>query len=167
MPIPVAQLSGGSRACLENADTLIDSALVLLDAGRGRHAAILFFHAIEEFGKALILKEALDGGRVVPTGPREAFRDHRQKVEAAKAELPAEYMTLRRAAFDPRVFDPKVFDATDTLAEFEEKLRALYVDWDEERAGWRRQLNVEPEIVRKSAEGLRTVIQRMRREWAL
>lgn len=76
-------------------------------------------------------------------------------------------MTLRRAPFDPAIFGPAIFDATDTLAEFDEKLRVLYVDWDEERAGLRRLLNVEPEIVRKSAEGLRTVIQRKRREWAL
>jgi AbiV family abortive infection protein len=167
MPIRVAQLPEGARACLENADSLIDSAVALLDAGRGRHATILFFHAIEEFGKALVLKEGIDAGREVPTGPQDSFCNHRLKVEAAKGELPAEFMTLRRAPFDPRVFDPKVFDSTDTLAEFEEKLRALYVDWDEDRGAWHPQLNVEPEIVRRSAEGLRAVMQRKRREWAL
>jgi AbiV family abortive infection protein len=135
--------------------------------GTGTPRGDFAFHAIEEFGKALVLKDGIDAGREVPTGPHDAFRNHRQKVEAAKGELPAAFMTLRRAPFDPRVFDPKVFDATDTIAEFEEKLRALYVDWDEERGGWHRQLIVEPEIVRRSAEGLRAIIHQKRREWAV
>lgn len=76
---------GLAFALLENADLLLCDAELLLINGRGPRAAALALIASEELSKLYLCLGALTGEAVLPTTKSREWRDHRDKLETAKA----------------------------------------------------------------------------------
>ncbi len=104
---------------------------MLLDASRADSAANLYVLAVQELGKAQLLREGFDGGESTPRIT--AFSDHDAKVEKGATVLGSSAMWLRRGAFDPGAFDPKAFDVGTPVDE-PTRLEVLYVNYGS--TGW-------------------------------
>lgn len=129
--IPRAELKPGIVQCFSKAREHLESGLVLLDAGRVESAANLYVLAVQELGKAQLLREGFDGGE--PTPQVTGFSDHDVKVEKGATVLGSSAMWLRRGAFQPGAFDPKAFDVG-TPADEPTRLEVLYVNYGS--TGW-------------------------------
>ncbi len=107
-------------ALLENADSLLGDATVLLEAGRPPRAIALSLIAAEELGKIYLCLEAISGVGEIPGATSREWRDHRDKLVTARA--------LDLAFFD----DPTGFDIDAASAEVElqlqMKMSTLYLD---------------------------------------
>lgn len=92
---PFSTLSDGCGLCLQNSLALIDDAQELLKQRNEKDlgpATFLLVTAIEEFGKALIIrtaaKEASDNKhKIAIIDTRDGFRDHSEKVGVASEQL--------------------------------------------------------------------------------
>lgn len=146
--IPRAELKPGIVQCFSKAREHLESGLVLLDAGKADSAANLYVLAVQELGKAQLLRDGFDGGEPAPQ--IKGFSDHDMKVEKGATVLGSSAMWLRRGAFDPGVFDPKVFDVG-TRADEPTRLEVLYVNYGS--TGW---LKAPPVDANELAENIRT-----------
>lgn len=158
--IPREQLKAGVSACLEVAGWRLREALTVLDTGVAPvTAAVLFSFAIEEFGKAALLREGLsiDDALVEVSG----FYDHRAKFEAAAKHVPEEYLLLHGGAFQRGAFQADAFDVGNS-ADFDARLSGLYVDW---REGWRHGVRVDAGLLRSNISFVSDVVSRTRRDW--
>lgn len=163
-PVAPAALAEGIARALDNAALLVRESRALLNAGFEAHAGFMLFHALEEFGKAGVLKDGKDRGSAVKRGRDDPFMHHVKKWKRAREHVSDECMTLRRGIFDPAIFDPQIFDVG-TLADWEARLNLLYVDWDESRAIWRTAPLVDVADLRASLECVEGVITAKRAEW--
>ena len=106
--IPLEKVPEGVEKCknvtikrLDSAELLIDNPDCVNDAG------LLVIHALEEYGKAMILerksKEAKIRGEpfILINGRSDPFYDHQQKIGAALGALPPETGRLTMGTFDP------------------------------------------------------------------
>lgn len=128
-----------AKALLANGDALLSDASYLLDGGRQLRSAALALMAVEEFSKIYLCLNAITGETELPLATSREWRDHRDKLETAKA--------LDLAFIDP---EPD-FDLDTARAEVESqrqlKMSCLYVD---HRAGQVQR----PSDVRVDAAGL-------------
>jgi AbiV len=59
------QLKDGHNKCLENVQKLLDNASLLLETETGQQFALgLYMYAIEEYGKAEILRDCIEGKKI-------------------------------------------------------------------------------------------------------
>lgn len=98
-------------AALVSVQSLLVSARTLLDKAAypgGSHwaslltaAGALYTHALEEYGKMLLLGRIPEKGGIVSVPYREIFRSHRKKFDAALGALPPDCALMTRGPFDP------------------------------------------------------------------
>jgi AbiV family abortive infection protein len=129
--IPPSDLKPGIVQCFGKAREHLESGLTLVNAGRVESAANLYVLAVQELGKAKLLRDAFDGGDSTPRIA--AFSDHDANVEKGATVLGSSAMWLRRGAFQPGAFDPRVFDVG-TPADEPTRLEVLYVNYGS--TGW-------------------------------
>lgn len=107
-------------ALLENGDALLSDAAYLMDDGRRSRAAALAVMASEEFSKVHYCLDAITGEASMPRSSSRAWKDHREKLETAKA------LELAFIDAEPN-FDMDVARAdVDFLVQL--KMSCLYVD---------------------------------------
>lgn len=123
---PVTKVQGSADplemaiALLENGDALLSDAAYLMDDGRQSRAAALAVMASEEFSKVHYCLDAITGEAVMPSSSSRAWKDHREKLETAKA------LELAFVDAEPN-FDMDVARAdVDFLVQL--KMACLYVD---------------------------------------
>ena len=145
--IPRSELKAGIVLCFSKAREHLEGALLLLDAGKVESAANLYVLAVQELGKAKLLREGFDGGELIPR--ISAFSDHDVKVEKGATVLGSSAMWLRRGAFDSGVFDPNVFDVG-TRADEPSRLEVLYVNYGS--TGWLKAPSVDARELRGNIE---------------
>src|SRR5512137_2632655 len=107
--IPRAALRQGILTCLSVASLRLHETDLLLTHGLLTQAAVLFSLAVEEFGKASLLRKAYESGQdpVVIEG----FYDHPPKIAAAAAHIDVNDLLLDNSgAFAAGVFDAGAFD---------------------------------------------------------
>ncbi len=76
---------GLAFALLDNADLLLSDAELLLTTSRLSRAAALALIASEELSKLYLCLGAITGEAVLPSAKSRDWRDHRDKLETAKA----------------------------------------------------------------------------------
>lgn len=161
--IPQDSLRAGTERCLHNALRYLHGARSLAnDSELLPQASILFSYAVEEFGKAVLLRKAHERGELV--SKIVGFYDHKTKLEAAFAEIPSEFLKLHVGAFDPNVFDDKAFDI-DRVANFEARIQTMYVGWDGRLGNWTRSTALDQPTLRRSIEGVERFVQNKLEEW--
>jgi AbiV family abortive infection protein len=131
--IPRVDLIPGVRLCLEQGRELLESSLLLVDAGKLDAAANEYSIGAQEIGKAKLLRDAYDSGVAQPDVA--GFFDHAAKVDAARTVLGSSALWLKNGIFDHRVFDANVFDVAVPADEMTRR-EVLYVDYG--TTGWRK-----------------------------
>lgn len=157
--IPKSALPQGITTCLAIASLRLAEAETLLSNGFLMQAAIVFSFALEEFGKAALLREASQGS--ADPAIVEGFYDHRTKLAVAEKYLPSEYLLLKEAAFHPEPFQPHAVDVG-MPADLEVRMASLYVEW---RNGWRYNVEVDPGILGRSMAGVTAAIGEKMATW--
>ncbi len=154
----------GICLCLERAKQLAQDAIDLAKKSNTTNAFGLYTFAVEEYGKALLLKEQkkMRGKNfIVPAWifggkSRKRSNSHQQKFQKALKKLPYEcnMITLwSRDVHVPEMEDQKIhvkeinqtatipagltgrFSLT-TSPDFEERMKVFYVDWDDKKKEW-------------------------------
>lgn len=90
---PITAIDEGVKACLENSMRLLDCADKLNNQGSEDYAYIFYSFAVEEFGKAVLLRCNKQHTEPVITD-EVSFYDHREKISAAVAELKNKYIAV-------------------------------------------------------------------------
>jgi AbiV family abortive infection protein len=160
-PIPRAALRQGILTCLSVASLRLQETDLLLPHGLLTQAAVLFSLAVEEFGKASLLRKAFESGQD-PAVVKD-FYDHHLKIAAAGAYLDANDLLLDNAgAFDVSVFDAATFDVGRQV-DLSTRLSGLYVDWKD--GNWKHGVHVDPEVLARSSRNVQLRISRATIEW--
>ncbi len=176
-------LREGIRKCLAKAGQLVDDAIILLNhGGMVSHVFGLYTFAIEEYGKALLLKDHLDdstSGKRIPMeifGRRGGKKSHEKKIARALKEVHDNCKNFRigvvvRAGSDTTktmtykgkstvVVAPmqtgSFFDASsEYIVDFVARMEAFYIDWDEGRKQWKAELTVDKDQLENATIELR------------
>jgi AbiV family abortive infection protein len=157
--IPRHALREGIVDCLTVASRRLHETDTLLEQGLPTQAGIVFSFAVEEFGKAALLRRAAELG--ADPALIEGFYDHRDKIEAAAQHVAARFLRLTAGEFDAGAFDSEAFD-TGRPADLAARMSGLYVDW---RGRWVHGLHVDGVTLRQSSQGLQLAIQKAMIDW--
>jgi len=106
-------------------------ATTIIEEGRLNHAYVSVEFAIEELGKIVMLKEALNSSKDDPilVGER-VFKSHKGKPEKTFTVLDPEFKTIYGGLFDPNIFDPSIFDTATTKVSHRTRLKCAFVDYN-------------------------------------
>ena len=159
-PIGRMALRRGIMTCITVSSLRLEEAESLLAAGFLTGAGIVFSFAVEEFGKALMLRDAFRGG--VDPVVVEGFYDHDVKLRAASTLIPQEYLLITAEAFHADAFDPAAFDIG-TRTSFKARCDGLYVDWRD--GEWQYGAEVDPSILRDSINGVQAIVSQASAFW--
>ena len=108
--VPRWELRNGIVQCLSVVAMRLDEAETLLAAGYPTQATIVFTFAVEEFGKAVLLRGALEQSRATDvTVLVNGFYDHTAKLEAAASEIPTPGLLVGQAGFQADAFQANAF----------------------------------------------------------
>jgi hypothetical protein len=58
-----AELKMGSKRCIDNVKGLLESSMLLTEANKGQYGLGLYMYAVEEFGKAILLRSYISGNK--------------------------------------------------------------------------------------------------------
>ncbi len=158
--IPRSALREGILHCLSVASLRLEETDTLLTQGLPTQAGIVFSFAVEEFGKAALLRQAIESG--ADPALIDGFYDHREKIAAAAKHVESRFLRLTAGAFDAGVFDSEVFD-TGRQADLAARMSGLYVDW---RDRWIWGLHIDAAVLKQSSEGLQLVVSTAVISWA-
>ncbi len=152
----------GNKICIKTTQRLLESSLLLLENSTNLdHALGLYTFAVEEFGKAALLKEQIDDDSTIKKIPKEVFgasrkgTGHNMKFEKAREILPDECIILEIGEYlnmpsgkdmeqslgkiKERIQIPANTTGTfltDVMMSFAVRMRCFYVDWDENSEYW-------------------------------
>ena len=122
----------------------------------------MFSFAVEEFGKAVLVRQAYERGEVIPTII--GFYDHEAKLQAASAEIPGDLLMLHVGAFHIDAFQANAFDVN-RVANFEDRMQRMYVGWDESSETWIGPTDVDRSTLSSSIEGVERIFKNKLEEW--
>lgn len=152
--IPAEKLAEGRRLALEHARNLLDAA-THLSVVQPTAAVVLFYHSVEEIGRATIIERAMRADSSSVAG----LDWHSDKWAVAQEVVPFDFLRLRHGTYDPHIFDPKIFDVGEQV-DPDARERRLYVDWDPAAAVWRQPQRPEPAAFARSLAGVAALIYR-------
>ena len=157
--------------CLALVAMRLTEAETLLAQGLPTQATILFTFAVEEFGKAVLLRRAFErSDETVALVEIEGFYDHVAKLEAAATEIPQQYLLVGHEGFQADAFATDAFQVGATAKEWKTRLGAMFVDWspsspDGLEGRWNWGVRTDPEVLRESIKGVQTRAGRASIEW--
>lgn len=157
--IPRSDLLQGILLCLRIAQTRLSEATILLDNGYLLQAAVLFSFGVEEFGKAVLLRQAYETGAdpAIVSG----FYDHDAKLEAAATHIPEQHLLLH-GAFQRSAFQSDAFNAGQPI-DFDARLSALHVEWQD---GWRSSQGlVDGDLLRQNINAVEGLLFQKKVDW--
>jgi AbiV family abortive infection protein len=127
--IPKAKIQTGIDLCKSNIRDYLKDARLIISEGRLNHAYIFVQLAIEEFGKIVMLKEALESATTDPISVNhKVFDSHKHKTEKAFTLLDSRLREIHRGSFGEGF--GKGFDIS-TEVEHETRLDCAFVAFDE------------------------------------
>jgi AbiV family abortive infection protein len=132
--IPKARIQEGIDLCKTNIIDFLNDAKLMIAEKRLNHAYVSIEFAIEEFGKAIMLRESLESSTTDPVIVRDSvFKSHKGKSEKAWSVLDSKFKTIYdEGYFDEAFFDFKYFE-TNTKASHDTRLQCAFVDYDGHR----------------------------------
>lgn len=170
MQIPRKDIVEMVKLCFVNiSQFLSDAKLIHSQKPRFDHSVALVQFAVEELGKASILRKKLqetqDAVVEIPDNLFGGRGSHQLKEREAWTILSPELRILAEGVFDPKVFDPRVFVTEDVELSHEERLRCLFVGFE----GGVPTLGVavESEKFEKLIEGIEKEVERLKASWIL
>ena len=179
------QLSEGVNRCIEKTERLLNNALVLIDEGKDiTHAMGLYTFAIEEYGKALLLKECSldpDGKYRVPVEIFTGRESHKLKFHRGNKDLPEEckifgfgvkidsaftattVITFKGGSHAVSIIpgatgffvDSSPKSVEDSVVDFIVRTECFYVDWDDEKKRWKNELTVSKDELLKATRSFK------------
>lgn len=136
--IPRTDLIAGVHLCIAQGRELLESSLLLVNAGKLEAAANEFSIGAQEIGKAKLLRDAFDSGE--PQPEIKGFFDHNAKVEAARTLLGSSALWLKGATFQQNAFQSSAFNVG-VPADEPTRREVVYVDYGS--TGWRKPPSIE------------------------
>ncbi len=97
---PISSIDDGIKATLANVNRLLDFAIDLDKQGNRDYSYVFYSYAIEEFGKAVLLKQNKQSSKD-PVEDKVAFGEHEDKIEAALRELKNDQIEIPIIKFEP------------------------------------------------------------------
>jgi AbiV family abortive infection protein len=125
--IPLSEMGEGIRLALETSHQKLSDAKQLISVGSCEDAVILIQFALEEFGKAVGLKEKLERG--IENVEDDLFRNHIYKENKAWSVLPGDLKTIYEGTFSPQAFSAQDFDVGKETISHHTRVSATFVDW--------------------------------------
>jgi AbiV family abortive infection protein len=139
--IPRRLVPKGIELCKKNVADYLDDARTIISKGRLCHAFLSVQLAIEELGKAIILKEEYErsGNDFILVDAavfgKDGGRGHKLKASKAWTMLDPSRKILHKGGFEKGAFSEYGFDV-DTEASHHTRLKCAYVDFIEEEQLW-------------------------------
>lgn len=162
--IPRTELPQGVRLALDRATTYLDASELLAHGAGLRAAAVLFSQGVEEFGKATMLKEALDTC-AAPRATIVDFRSHQAKLTRAAQVLPNGWLALGGSFDADEYFDADTYFGESSAEEWVARLELLYADWDDSRREWKGWPQIDAKVLRKNIVNVRGFVNERRATW--
>lgn len=180
------QLRDGCRRCIDNVKGLLKSASILLGHEDSQQYALgLYMYAVEEFGKAILLKKEIVGKKSTYKIPNLIFESHHVKLLEGFNNLPSICRTISRgvkvsfadANFTgntktikidsnrvvsvPSGATGKAFDAKITSFKNDLVLKeaCFYMDWDKRNGTWKYDIAADSVQLNKNIERFRKALQ--------
>jgi len=125
--IPLSDLPTGIILALRTSLQKLDDAELLISKESFEDAVILIQFALEEFGKAVALREKLENG--IEQVEDNLFRNHTYKENKAWSVLPSGLKTIYEGTFSPQDFSPQDFDTGKETISHQTRVNATFVDW--------------------------------------
>jgi AbiV family abortive infection protein len=179
-----SQLMQGINYCFEKASSLLDTVKSLLSSQdkfwETSHALGIYTFAIEEFGKALLLKDYYQPGNRKIQIPSWIFTDHDKKTKRAFRELSDISKRIMVGILvdkpSPSKKTLKFRDGgwisvsgmttglhmTDNQVDFEVRMKCFYVDWNKDRTEWEYELTTTKEYLQNAVSSFRIELNRYR-----
>lgn len=178
----------GNKICIKTTQRLLESSLLLVNNSANLdHALGLYTFAVEEFGKAVLLKEQIDNDSTIKKIPKEVFgiatkgSGHNIKFEKAKEILPDECIILgigeilnmpsgkdMEHSLGRKIKEKVTISAyttgtflTDVMISFPVRMRCFYVDWDENSEYWHKwkaNLQTDRDTLKKAISKFKEII---------
>jgi AbiV family abortive infection protein len=159
--IPRSELSLGITQCLFVATQRLNEADYLLEKDFFAASGILFSFAIEELGKAVLLREAY--GRGADPAPVKGFYYHIAKLKAAETCCPPRYRRVVGNWFGAGAYAATFYGGGRGVS-VKDRLAGLFVDWTDGQ--WNHGVTVDPRVLADSIKGVRLAIEQAR-AWQL
>lgn len=134
-----AQHLAGAQACIS--EDIFDGAIALIE------------FAVEEFGRAVALREKLETGSEVVE--KKLFESHVYKYNKAWTVLPSELKTVYEGSFDVTIFDPAIFDAGKESISPGTRLEAIFVGYNEVTGEWKTGIRANKQKLERLVEAIR------------
>jgi AbiV family abortive infection protein len=130
--IPKNTFPKGIRLCKENIANFLSDARSILTNGKTYHAYVSFEFALEEFGKIVMLKEALNDPNNL-TGIAQVdeivFTSHRDKCDKAIKVLGKDFETLYDGIWVKGLWVPGIWYEAETEVGHNTRLKCAFVDY--------------------------------------
>jgi len=151
------KIAEGIKVSLDKTEEYLTGALVLIENKNIDNAVALVEFAIEEFGRAVALREKLqERTEDVET---DLFTNHAYKYDKAWSVLPIEMKTIYEGSFSPLDFHPAESDAGREAISPRTRLDATFVNYDKVTQEWKKGIQADP-------EKLASIISKIREEIA-
>jgi len=148
-----AYIKVGIKISIESCRRHLIAAEVLISNGLAENAIIQIEFAIEEFGRAIYLRNKLATSDFQIEYALN--RDHQLKYNQAWTVIDPKYKTVYEGSFDPSVFDPAIFDTGETISP-STRINATFAQYRNNK--WQLGVKADPrklmEIVKKLREEL-------------
>jgi len=136
--IPKEKMDEGINLCRKNALEFLDSAEILIEAGKSKYGIILFQFAKEEIGKLALLRDAVNDSSELISVPEDVFTNHSTKDRKA-VDLFGKDAWLIKGGFEEDGF--QIFN---TFKGFEKpirtnhevRLKCTFVNYDKGQKKW-------------------------------
>ena len=153
--IPLTDLPTGIILALRMSRQKLDDAELLISIESFEDAVILIQFAVEEFGKAVALRENLEKGNEQVED--DLFKNHPYKEAKAWSVLPGDLKTIYEGTFSPQAFSAQDFDAGKETISHKTRINATFVDWV--AGNWKTGVQAEPDKLLRLIKGLRKEIE--------
>jgi AbiV family abortive infection protein len=169
--VPRWELRNGVVQCLAIVAMRLEEAEVLLAAGFPTQATIVFTFAVEEFGKAVLLRRSLEESRETDVlVVIEGFYDHTAKLEAAATEIPKEALLVGHPGFQAGGFQADAFQIGASADDWKVRLDAMFLDWvsgtaDGLEGKWQWGVRTDVDVISKSLKAVQKRLERAVVEW--
>ena len=130
--IPKSTFPVGLQLCKENISDFLNDARNILTNGKPYHAYISFEFALEEFGKIIMLKEALSEPNNTTINAQVdeiVFTSHRDKCNKAIAVLGKEFESLYNGIWAKGVWAPNIWGEAEVAIGHNTRLKCAFVDF--------------------------------------
>jgi AbiV family abortive infection protein len=149
----------------------LSEADALLVANFPTQAAIVFTFAVEEFGKAVLLRRAFEAsGETDMLVVIDGFYEHTAKLDAAATEIPARGLLLGRGAVQASLVQTNAFQISPSAKRWKVRVGAMFVDWVADTADggeghWQWGVKTDANVLAASINAVQARLSKAMVEW--